>query len=135
MASSPPNPVNSAWSPGDAAVGAKVTSTPQIFSRPVIMQQGLATGINGASPPLVTAPGTAGPGTAVTNNTGYDCMVYMSATTGISKVVVSGVPGGTIGAGAGGTAPALVTLPVYWPNNTAMAVTYTGTLTWTWLAI
>jgi hypothetical protein len=26
-------------------------------------------------------------------------------------------------------------VPIYWPNNQGVAVSYNGTLTWTWLAI
>jgi hypothetical protein len=129
------NPISHAWYPGVAAVGQHVNVAPTIFTQPVVMQGGMATQVSGASLPVVTAPGTAGPGTAVTNNTGFDCMVYMSATTGISKVVFSGIPAGTIGVGAGGTESALGAFPVYWPNNQGVAVTYTGSLSWTWLAI
>jgi len=132
MASSPPNPVSSAWFPGDAAVGSEVHSVPQIFSRPVVMQQGMATGVNGAVPPSVTAPGTVASAGTVTNGTGYDCMVYLSATTGIQKIVYPQYgAGGTIA----GTTPAAQTSDIYVPNNVQIAVTYTGTLTWTWLAI
>ena len=128
---SPVNPVGSAWFPGDAATGAKVTNTPQIFAQPVVFQKGFATGVNGATPPAITAPGTVASAGTVSNGTGYDCMVYMSATTGIQKIVFVGVAGGTIA----GTTPAAQTTDLYVPNNAQIAVTYTGTLTWTWLAI
>jgi hypothetical protein len=26
-------------------------------------------------------------------------------------------------------------VPIYWPNNQGVAVSYNGTLTWAWLAI
>jgi len=122
------NPVTSAWFPGNAAVGRKVIPEPAQFTQPVVMQGGVATGVNGISPPVVTTPGTAGPGTAVTNTTGFDCMVYASATTGISKVVANGGTAvGTVYAGATGS--------YYVINNQSITVTYTGTLTWEWLAI
>jgi hypothetical protein len=129
------NPVTHAWYPGQAAVGIDVHNGSDVFTGPVTFQGGIATQVNGATIPYITAPGTVASAGTVTNSTGFDAMVYMSATTGISKVVFSGVPGGTIAAGAGGTESALGVFPVYWPNNQGVAVTYTGTLTWTWLAI
>lgn len=129
------NPITHAWFPGQAAVGQKVIPEPTVFTQPVVFQGGVATGVSGASPPVIAAPGTVASAGTVTNTTGFDCNVYMSATTGISKIVFVGVAGGTIGAGAGGTTPALQTVDVYVANNQAIAVTYTGTLSWTWLAI
>ena len=126
-----PNPITSAWSPGKAAVGVDVHSVPQQFSQPVVFQGGIATQVSGAALPVITAPGTVASAGTVTNSTGFDAMVYASATTGIQKIVFVGVAGGTIA----GTTPAAQTVPLYWPNNTQVAVTYTGTLSWTWLAV
>ena len=125
------NPITHAWSPGVAAVGQKVNSLPEIFTQPVAFQDGLATGLIGASPPAVATPGTVASAGTVTNLTGFDVMAYISATTGIQKIAFPGVTGGTIA----GTTPAAQTIPVYVPNNSQIAVTYTGTLTWLWLAI
>lgn len=125
------NPITQAWFPEQAAVGRKVNDVPTQFTQPVVMQGGMATQVNGASLPVITAPGTVASAGTVTNTTGFDAMVYASATTGIQKVVFPGITGGTIA----GTTPAAQTVPLYVPNNSAVAVTYTGTLTWTWLAI
>lgn len=125
------NPISHAWYPGQAEVGAKVFATPVAFTQPVVFQSGIATQVNGASLPVVTAPGTIASAGTVTNGTGFDCMVYASATSGIPKVVFPGIAAGTIS----GTAAPGQTVPIYWPNNQGVAVTYNGTLTWTWLAI
>ena len=123
-----PNPITSAWSPGQVSAGNEVHPGPQIFYRPAVFQQGIATGVNGVSPPSVTTPGTAGPGTAVTNSTGFDCMVYASAGAGISKVVVNGgTAAGTIAPGGQGS--------YYVINNQSINVTYAGALTWEWMAV
>jgi hypothetical protein len=125
------NPITHAWSPGVAAVGQKVEPIPVSFTQPVVFQAGIATQVNGASLPVITAPGTIASAGTVTNNTGFDAMVYASATAGIPKVVFPGIAAGTIA----GTAAPGQTVPIYWPNNQGVAVTYNGTLTWTWLAI
>jgi hypothetical protein len=131
------------WYPGQVALGSKVFADPAIFAQAVTVQGTLTTsgafvasstltaskGIATGPVPVVTSPGTNGPGTAVTNSTGYDCMVYASATTGISKAVIS--PGGTVA----GTTPALNTVDYYVPSGASLNLTYTGTLTWLWLAI
>lgn len=125
------NPITHAWFPGEAAVGQKVESVPVTFTQPVVLQGGMATQVNGASLPVITAPGTVASAGTVTNTTGFDAMVYASATTGIQKIVFPGIAAGTVA----GTVPALQTVPFYLPNNSGVAVTYTGVLTWTWLAI
>ena len=125
------NPITSAWSAGKALVGIKVEPAPMIFAQPVVFQGGIATGVNGASLPAITQPGTVASAGTVTNSTGYDCMCYLSATTGIQKIVYPGVAGGTIA----GTTPAAQTTDLYVPNNQGIAVTYTGTLTWTWIPV
>ena len=125
------NPITHAWFPGQAAVGQKVNAVPEIFTQPVVFQGGIATQVSGASLPVITAPGTIASAGTVTNSTGFDAMVYASATSGIPKVVFPGIAAGTIS----GTAAPGQTVPIYWPNNQGVAVTYNGTLTWTWLAI
>ena len=125
------NPISHAWYPGQALVGGKVMELPTAFTQPVVFQAGIATQVNGASLPVVTAPGTIVSAGTVTNTTGFDCMVYASAVSGITKVVFPGIAAGTI---AGTTAPG-ITVPIYWPNNQQVAVSYNGALTWTWLAI
>ena len=125
------NPISHAWYPGQVAVGTKVETAPMQFTQPVVMQGGMATQVNGAALPVITAPGTVASAGTVTNTTGFDAMVYASATSGITKVVFPGISAGTI---AGTTAPG-ITVPIYWPNNQGVAVSYNGTLTWTWLAI
>ena len=104
------NPITHAWFTGVAAVGTKVETAPMQFTQPVVMQGGMATQVNGAALPVITAPGTVASAGTVTNTTGFDAMVYASATSGI-------------------------TVPIYWPNNQGVAVSYNGTLTWAWLAI
>lgn len=109
------------WYPGQVAVGQKVEGA--VF--------GMARGF-WSQPPVVVSPGTVpSPGT-VTNTTGFDCMVYASSTTGIGKIVVNN--GGTVGTGGSVTA-ANIPVSVYVPAGQTITTTYTGTLTWTWLAV
>jgi hypothetical protein len=126
-----PNPITSAWSPGQNPPGVHVEPVPTVFTQPVVFQKGFATGVNGSSAPVITAPGTVASAGTVTNSTGFDCMVYLSATTGIQKIVYPGVSGGTVA----GTTPAAQTTDLYVANNQPIAVTYTGTLTWTWIPV
>jgi hypothetical protein len=107
------------WYPGQVNIGQKVEAA--VF--------GMAKGF-WSQPPVVANLGTVLTGGTVTNSTGFDCMVYMSSTTGISKVVFNS--GSTVSAGTVG--PAQV-LPVYVPAGYTLTPTYTGTLTWTWLAV
>jgi hypothetical protein len=106
------------WYPGQNKSGWKVESSP------FLMAQGFA-----SQPPAVTAPGTAGPGTAVTNNTGYDVMVYLSATQGMGSVAINGI--GILGSAASTITPSMV----YLPANQTITVTYSGALTWRWQAV
>jgi hypothetical protein len=85
-----------------------------------------------SSPPTVVAPGTTGSGTAVANSTGFDCMVYLSATTGIGKILV-GL--GTVSLGSTVSASNAMTGGIYVPAGQTITPTYTGTLTWAWLAV
>lgn len=111
------------WFPGQNAVGVHVIADPVTFARGFASQ-----------PPVVTAPGTIGSGTAVANSTGFDCMVYASATTGISKVQVGTGTGSTVTAG-GTIVPAGVAGGFYVPAGQTINITYTGTLTWAWQAV
>jgi hypothetical protein len=125
------NPITGAWSPGQVIPGASVEPAPKVFAQPVVFQKGFATGVTGSSPPVITTPGTVASAGTVTNSTGFDCMVYLSATTGIQKIVYPGLAGGTVA----GTTPAAQTAGLYVANNQPVAVTYTGTLTWTWIPV
>jgi len=109
------------WYPGLNAQGQKVEAG--IF--------GMAKGF-WSQPPTVVSPGTVLTTQTVTNSTGFDCMAYMSSTTGIGKIIVNS--GGTIGLGGTVTAANIV-IPVYVPSGQTLTLTYTGTLTWTWLAV
>ena len=49
------NPITHAWFTGVAAVGTKVETAPMQFTQPVVMQGGMATQVNGAALPVITA--------------------------------------------------------------------------------
>src|SRR5271155_4603711 len=102
------------WYPGQVAIGQRVEAA--VF--------GMAKGF-WSEPPVVTNLGTVLTGGTVTNSTGFDCMVYMSATTGIGKIVFNS--GGTIGLG-GTVSGANIITPVYVPAGWTLTPTYTGTL-------
>lgn len=109
------------WYPGQVAIGQKV------FGDVVGLAKGVWT-----QPPVVTAPGTVpSPGT-VTNSTGFDCMVYASATTGIGKVLIGQ---GTVSTGSTVSASNATAGGFYVPAGQTITITYTGTLTWAWLAV
>lgn len=117
------------WYPGQAAVGQKVFPEPTIFGQTPSFNKSINTGPT----PVISTPSTVpSPGT-VTNTTGYDCMVYASATTGIGSVKFT--PGGSVSPGASVSASALVAGGFYVPAGSGIALTYTGTLTWLWLAV
>lgn len=116
------------WYGGQVPVGVHVLNQPVIITGQLQKQAGQR-----SFPPPVTAPGTIASAGTVFNNTGYDCLVSASATTGITSAKIltyngptstSVTPAGSIYAGATGTY--LV------PGPGAIAVTYGGTLTWTW---
>ena len=144
-----PNPQ---WFPGDNAPGSKVNSAPQIFTQGVTFQkapvfqagetvagtatfqgtavfQGVATfqagQISTAAEPV--SPGTVASLGTVSNALGYDAVVYASATTGIqaAKVGTVSIPGSSV---AGQTTTYVV------PSGLGITLTYSGTLSWTWLA-
>jgi hypothetical protein len=86
-------------------------------------------------PPSVTAPGTVASAGTVANSTGYDCYVYVSATTGIQAVKIFAYNGANAGSILpAGTVPGAATATYFVPGPGAIAVTYTGTLTWAWQA-
>ena len=117
-----PNPIPaSGWYPGDNAPGVKVYSGPVLDAMTHGFQKGVA-----SLAFSVTAPGTIVSGGTVRNSTGVDCTVYASSTLGIAsaKVGTTSIPGSV---SAGNTAQYLV------PATSAIAVTYSGTLTWAWL--
>ncbi len=117
------------WVPGTAAVGVDVRNSPQVFTGQIQKQGGQR-----SFPPAITAPGTIASAGTVANNTGYDCLVYASATVGISAVKVLSyngptattvtVPGSIFNGATGG--PFLV------PGPGAITVSYSGALTWAW---
>jgi hypothetical protein len=123
--------------PGQNAAGYKVNSAPQIDTGRHVFQRGVATGGSNYGPPTVTAPGTVASAGTVTNSTGYDCMVYASATGGVTTVILVNTaaklpyPGGTVV----GTTPAAQTVDMYVAAGQGVAITYSGTLSWAWLAI
>lgn len=110
----------SGWFPGDNALGFKVYSEPVLDTQTHVFQKGQA-----SLAYSVTAPGTIASGGTVSNNTGVDCVVYASATSGIasSKISTTSVPGSV---SSGNTAQFLV------PATGSITVTYSGTLTWAW---
>ncbi len=116
------------WYPGEDMVGSKVSTAPQVDTQKHVFQKGIATGGPAWSPPSVTTPGTVATGGTVTNSTGYDAMVYASATTGISSVKL-----GT--AVMAGSALSGQTVAYYLYAGNTITVDYTGTLTWNWLAV
>jgi hypothetical protein len=111
----------SGWYPGDAAVGYHVQAAPALYAQTAVFQKGVAT-----SNFTLTQPGTVGSGTAVSNTTGVDAVVYASATAGISaaKVGTASVPG-SIPAAQGAQYTVLA--------SSSLTLTYGGTLTWLWL--
>ena len=116
------------WYPGQNAQGSHVINAPVIVNGLAQFQKGRWT-----FPPTLTAPGTiASPGT-VANTTGYDAWVYASATTGISAVKVLAYNGANTGTiSASGSVYAGATGTYFVPGPAAIAITYTGTLTWVW---
>jgi hypothetical protein len=112
----------SSWYPGDLAVGSKVFSEPVVHAGLAVFQKGQY-----SIPPGVTTPGTVATGGTVSNSLGLDVIVYASATTGIqsAKVGTVSIPGSV---NSGNTADYFV------PGNSSITLTYSGTLSWTWLA-
>lgn len=109
------------WYPGQVAVGQKVEAA--VF--------GMAKGF-WSQPPTVTNVGTAPSGTAVANTTGFDCMVYMSSSTGIGKVLIGA---GTASTGNTVSASNAMAGGFYVPAGQTITPTYSGAFTWTWLAV
>jgi hypothetical protein len=119
------------WTPGQAPLGAKVQNSPMAVTGLLQIQKGTYT-----FPPSITAPGTIASAGTVLNSTGVNCLVYASATTGISAVKVLSYNGAnSTSVSPAGTVPALVTGTYFVPGPGAIAITYTGTLTWTWQSL
>jgi len=115
------------WFPGQVAVGGRVFNNNVIINGQAILQKGIT-----SYPPSVTTPGTVASAGTVYNTTGYDCMVYASATTGIGKVVTAQ---GTLSTGNTVSASNALAGGFYVPANAYISVTYAGTLTWFWAAV
>jgi hypothetical protein len=119
------------WAPGQAAVGFKAFNEPVIVNGVLQIQKGTY-----SFPPPVTAPGTIASAGTVVNSSGVDCLVYASATTGISAAKILSYNGPVASTlSVAGTTPALNTATYYVPGPGAIALTYTGTLTWVWQGI
>jgi hypothetical protein len=117
-----------AWVPSQTQPGVHVINQPVVVTGQMQKQNGVR-----SFSPTVTAPGTVASLGTVANNTGYDCLVYATATTGIGKVVVLTYNGANTGTLASlGTVSSAATLPVLVPGPGAIVVTYTGTLSWVW---
>jgi hypothetical protein len=119
------------WYSGQAPLGVKTFAGPAWFSQYVQKQGGVR-----SWQPSITAPGTIVSAGTVVNSTGLDCNVYMAASEGITSVKIlssattsatSYSPPGTIGIGQG--ADYMV------PGPGAIAVTYAGSLAWTWVPV
>ena len=116
------------WSPGTNAQGAHVINQPLIIGGQVQKQNGQR-----SFSPTVTAPGTVASAGTVANTTGYDCLVYASATTGISAAKILTYNGGNAGTiTPSGTVPGAGMGTYLVPGPASIVLTYTGTLTWTW---
>lgn len=110
------------WFPGDLFPGAKVNPETNLFVKPPVMQGGVYTNV-----PTAATPGTVASGGTVSNTLGYDVVVYASATTGIqsAKIGTVSIPG-SVNSGNG--------TDYILPGGATITLTYTGTLSWTWLA-
>jgi hypothetical protein len=86
--------------------------------------------------PAITTPGTVASAGTVLNSTGADCLVYLAAQTGISVVKILSYNGASsTSVTLPGTVAPLSVLPVYVPGPGAIAVSYAGTLNWTWVPV
>ena len=110
------------WFPGDSAIGSRVNPEQNIFVKPPVMQAGVWT-----NAPTAATPGTVATGGTVSNSLGYDVIVYASATTGIqsAKIGTVSIPGSV---NSGNTTDYIV------PGGSTITLTYSGALSWTWLA-
>jgi hypothetical protein len=122
---------NYPWSGGVNQQGAHVINQPVVITGQFQKQAGQR-----SFPPSVTSPGTVASAGTVANTTGYDCLVYASATTGISAskiLTYNGANTGTVS--PSGTIPGAAMGAFLVPGPGAIVLTYTGTLTWTWQAL
>ena len=89
-----------------------------------ISEVGLITTKDGISttPPAVATPGVPASGTAVTNTTGVDVMVYVTGGT-VTEIAVGATATGIVGGG------------VYLAAGQTITLTYSAAPSWTWLAV
>jgi hypothetical protein len=119
------------WVPGQVLTGYKTFADNVVVAGLLQIQKGTY-----SFTPAVTSPGTVASAGTVLNNTGVNCLVYASATTGISASKILAYNGAVATTTTpAGTTPALNTATYYVPGPGAIALTYTGTLTWTWQGI
>ena len=119
---------NYPFSPGQNAAGADLHTAPAAFIGQIQKQGGQR-----SFPPSVTAPGTVASGGIVYNTTGYDCLVYPSATTGVGAIKVLNYNGANVSTiSPVGSLAANTTAAVLVPGPGAIAATYTGVLSWVW---
>jgi len=111
------------WFPGQVAAGARVFNNPVVVNGVTTMQKGFA-----SYPPVVATPGTIASGGTAYNTTGYDVMVYLSASTS-GTITVAGSALTALGTRT--TTPA----QVYLASGQSISFAYTGTLTWNWIAV
>lgn len=95
-----------------------IVSPPTIFSYPPSLP-GIAT-----TPPTITTPSFPASGSAITNTTGVDVIVYVSGGT-LSSLVVNG---GTVATGTGADF-------AYVPAGLTVQYGYTGAPSWVWQAV
>jgi hypothetical protein len=98
--------------------GEGIVAPPTIFSYPPSLP-GLAT-----TPPTITTPAFPATGSAITNTTGVDVVVYVTGGT-LSSLVVNG---GTVATGTGADF-------AYVPAGYTIQYGYTGAPTWVWQAV
>lgn len=120
------------WYTGQAAGNFHVVANPAIFAQYVQKQGGVR-----SWQPSITAPGTIASAGTVFNSTGLDCMVYVSpiqGTVGAIKVLSSALSSATSYT-IGGGVPIYGIVPVLVPGPGGVAVTYSGSLSWTWVPV
>jgi hypothetical protein len=103
--------------------GTSVIGGQQLYQYPPMVP-----GIQTVNAPNVATPAVTASPMTVTNTTGVDVNVYLSAVTSVGPVVVNG---GTIP----GTAAAGTTTDYYLPAGQAIKITYSGTLSMLWQAV
>jgi hypothetical protein len=120
------------WYPGANFSGVKVESSPMVVAGYVQKQGGVR-----SWQPVITAPGTVASAGTVFNSTGLDCMVYLEpvqGTIGAIKILSSALSSATSYT-IGGGVPIYGIAPVLVPGPGGVAVTYSGSLSWTWVPV